>query len=170
VRDRRARRRLVQPRVAEAELTLAMDLPPAPLLLVGDERKLVQILLNLLSNAYKFTPPGGRIDCSLSVDATGIHFVVADTGIGIPAQHLDLVTQPFMQVDSSLSRRHQGTGLGLALVKAMAELHGGSLRLASVMGAGTTATVTLPLARLAGVAASPPSLAGSNEAQSAAFS
>jgi signal transduction histidine kinase len=113
-----------------------------------DERKLMQMLLNLLSNAYKFTTPGGRIDIGLSVDAAGIRFVVSDDGIGIPAEELDRVVQPFAQVDSSLSRRHDGTGLGLALVKAMAELHGGSLRLESAVGKGTTATVTLSLDRL----------------------
>jgi signal transduction histidine kinase len=140
--------RIVQPRIAEATLTLAMHLPPAPVVLRCDERKLMQMLLNLLSNAYKFTSPGGRIDCGLSVDAAGIRFVVSDDGIGIPADELDRVVQPFAQVDSSLSRRHDGTGLGLALVKAMAELHGGSLRLESAVGKGTTATVTLPLDRL----------------------
>jgi signal transduction histidine kinase len=150
--------RLVQPRVSAAGLTLTTRLPPGALLVNCDERKLTQMLLNLLSNAYKFTAPGGSIDCTLAVDAAGIRFVVADNGIGIPAEQLDRVLQPFAQVDSSLSRRQDGTGLGLALVKAMAELHGGSLRLESAMGAGTTAIVTLPIERLAcaGVALPPP--------------
>ncbi|MDB5406676.1 MAG: Hpt sensor hybrid histidine kinase [Rhodospirillales bacterium] len=140
--------RLVQPRVTDAGLTLATKLPGEPVVLRCDERKLMQMLLNLLSNAYKFTLPGGHVECRLTVDAAGIHFSVGDDGIGIPATELDRVLQPFAQVDSSLSRRHDGTGLGLTLVKAMAELHGGSLRLASTVGVGTTATVTLPLDRL----------------------
>jgi signal transduction histidine kinase len=141
--------RLVQPRVSAARLTLTSTLPQDSVLMIGDARKLTQILLNLLSNAYKFTAPGGTIECSLAVDAAGIRFVVADDGIGIPADQLERVLQPFAQVDSSLSRRHEGTGLGLALVKAMAELHGGSLDLASAAGTGTTATVTIPIERLA---------------------
>jgi signal transduction histidine kinase len=93
------------------------------------------MLRNLLSNACKFTPPDGGIECSVFVDAAGITFAVADTGTGISADHLDLVLQSFVQVDGSLSsRRHEGTGLGLTLVKAMAELHGGSLRLATEVG------------------------------------
>jgi signal transduction histidine kinase len=140
--------RLVQPRVDEAGLTLTTKLPADAVIVICDLRKLTQVLLNLLSNAYKFTLPGGTIACALAVDDAGIRFVVADKGIGIPAEQLDRVVQPFAQVDSSLSRRHDGTGLGLALVKAMAELHGGSLRLESAVGAGTTATVTLPLERL----------------------
>jgi signal transduction histidine kinase len=143
--------RLVQPRVGEAKLTLTRRLPTGPVLIFCDGRKLMQMLLNLVSNAYKFTAPGGRIDCTLTVDAGGIRFIVADDGIGIPEEQLDRVLQPFAQVDSSLSRRHDGTGLGLALVKAMAELHGGSLCLESRAGAGTTATVTLPRERLVAV-------------------
>jgi signal transduction histidine kinase len=140
--------RLLRPRIADANLTLTIRTPPDQLSLYGDERMLKQILLNLLSNASKFTLPGGHIECSASVDAAGIAFVVADTGIGIPANQLDRVLQPFVQIESSISRRHEGTGLGLALVKAMAELHGGSLRLESKVEQGTTATVLLPLSRL----------------------
>jgi signal transduction histidine kinase len=140
--------RLIHPRIGEANLLLTVELPPGDLIIIADERLLRQMLLNLLSNACKFTPPGGRIECSVSVDAAGLRFAVADTGIGILAEDLDRVIQPFIQVDSSLSRPHEGTGLGLALVKAMAELHGGSLRLDSKLGCGTTAAVILPLSRL----------------------
>ncbi len=140
--------RFVRPRIAEAQLHLAVNLPPGELILYADERKLKQMLLNLLSNAYKFTPRGGLVACSVIVDAAGIKFAVSDTGIGIPAEQLDRVLQPFVQVSSTLSRQHDGTGLGLTLVKAMAELHGGTLRLESEIGVGTTAAVTLPRARL----------------------
>ena len=140
--------RLVQPRINEARLSLAVKIPPGDLAIYADERVLKQMLLNLLSNACKFTPPDGRIECSVSVDAEGMAFAVKDTGIGIPAEHLARVLRPFVQVDSSLSRRHEGTGLGLALVNIMAELHGGRLSLESKVGSGTTATVILPLGRL----------------------
>ena len=90
----------------------------------------------------------GDLDIAVSLDAAGMTFAVTDTGIGIPAEHLATVLQPFVQVDSSLSRRREGTGLGLALVKVMAELHGGSLRLDSEVGRGTTASVILPHSRV----------------------
>ncbi len=140
--------RLVQPRINDAGLSLALKIPPGDLAIYADERVLKQMLLNLLSNACKFTPPGGRVECSISVDAGGMAFAVTDTGIGIAAEHLARVMRPFVQVDSSLSRRHEGTGLGLALVNVMAELHGGSLRLESEVGVGTTATVILPVGRM----------------------
>jgi signal transduction histidine kinase len=140
--------RLMRPRVDEAKLTLAVHMPPGSLIVYADERLLKQMLLNLFSNACKFTPPQGHIECSISVDAAGMRFAVTDTGIGIPASDLERVTEPFVQVDSSLTRAHVGTGLGLALVRAMAELHGGSLRLDSTMGSGTTAAVILPLSRV----------------------
>jgi signal transduction histidine kinase len=139
--------RLVQPRLSEASLSLAVNLPPGDLIIYADERVLKQMVLNLLSNACKFTPPDGRVECSVSVDAAEMTFAVTDTGIGIPAEHLARVLRPFVQVDSSLSRRHEGTGLGLALVKVMAELHGGCLRLDSKIGSGTTAAVILPIGR-----------------------
>lgn len=140
--------RLIQPRIDEGKLSLSVDILPGTLILCVDERLLKQMLLNLLSNACKFTPPGGHICCSVSCDATGVAFAVTDTGVGIPAEHLERVLEPFIQVDSSLIRRHEGTGLGLPLVKAMAELHGGTLRLASELGSGTTATLILPLNRV----------------------
>ncbi|HEX3498015.1 MAG TPA: ATP-binding protein, partial [Stellaceae bacterium] len=130
--------RLVRPRITEANLRLIVTLPPAELVIYADARKLKQMLLNLLSNAYKFTPSGGRIECKVTIDEAEIIFAVTDSGIGIPAVELDRVLQPFAQVDSSMSREHDGTGLGLALVKAMAELHGGRLLLESEEGIGTT--------------------------------
>jgi signal transduction histidine kinase len=139
--------RLIQPRVDEGKLSLTVKMPPGDLILYADERLLRQMLLNLLSNACKFTPHGGHIDCSISVDAAGMMFAVTDTGIGIPPTDLERVLEPFAQIDSSLSRGQQGSGLGLAIVKVMAELHGGCLRLASEMGSGTIASLILPLSR-----------------------
>jgi signal transduction histidine kinase len=83
---------------------------------------------------------------------------VSDTGIGIPPEHLERVLKPFVQVESSMSRRHEGTGLGLALVKVMAELHGGSLRLDSEVDKGTTVVVTLPVHRVRRIDAGVPEL------------
>jgi signal transduction histidine kinase len=139
---------LMQQRMDEARLSFAVTVPPGDVGIYADERKLKQMLLNLLSNAYRFTPPGGRIGCRLAVASEGIVFAVSDTGIGIAAEHLDRVLKPFVQVEASYRRMHEGTGLGLALVKAMAELHGGHLRLDSTPHVGTTAFVILPLARL----------------------
>jgi signal transduction histidine kinase len=130
-------------------LASSVALPPNLPGLRGDERKATQILLNLVSNAIKFTPPGGKIEISAEADpAKGLSLVVADTGIGIPADALNRVIEPFEQVDSSLSRRHQGTGLGLPLVKAMIELHGGTFELISTVDVGTTAIVRFPPERL----------------------
>jgi signal transduction histidine kinase len=121
------------------------DLPP----ISGDERKTKQVMLNLVTNAVKFTPPGGRITISAQFDPQdGLAVTVADTGIGIPEADLDRVLKPFEQVDSSLSRQHQGTGLGLPLVKAIMEMHGGRLRLTSELGAGTKVTVIFPAERV----------------------
>jgi signal transduction histidine kinase len=141
--------RLLRQRAAAGQLTLVVNVPADLPLLHADERKLKQVLLNLLANAIKFTKPGGRVALTVTVTSAGIDFAVEDSGIGIPADYLDRVLLPFVQVDNSLSRPHQGTGLGLPLVKAIAELHGGWLRLESKEGVGTTASVLLPAERLA---------------------
>jgi two-component system cell cycle sensor histidine kinase PleC len=114
-----------------------------------DERKLKQALLNLLSNALKFTPRGGTVtlDTLRAPDGT-FGFVVRDTGIGIAAEAIDLVLSPFGQVESAFSRRHHGTGLGLPLARSMIELHGGRLSLASELGIGTVVTLWLPSERV----------------------
>jgi signal transduction histidine kinase len=121
------------------------DLPP----LRADERKTKQVLVNLIGNALKFTPRGGLIEVSGRLDKqAGLTITVADTGIGIAPEDLERVFEPFAQVDNSLSRRHQGTGLGLPLVKAIMGLHGGTLDLKSEVGVGTTATVVFPRERV----------------------
>lgn len=117
--------------------------------LVADSRRVKQILVNLLSNAVKFTPAGGRI--SLTVDAdhdrNSIDFIVADTGSGIALERQRKLFRPFVQIDSRLSREYGGTGLGLALVKQLTDLHGGSVSLVSEPGSGSRFTVSLPLRR-----------------------
>jgi PAS domain S-box-containing protein len=140
---------LLRERVANAELTLKTELPDALLLLRADERKLKQILMNLLSNAVKFTPPGGEILVHARVEGErGVVIEVADNGIGIAPEDIERALSPFGQVDSRLSRRYEGTGLGLPLARALAELHGGTLTLESALGRGTIVRITLPADRL----------------------
>lgn len=151
--------RLVRPRADSGRLSLTATLDPQAILLRADARMLKQMLLNLLANAVKFTPVGGRIEVTASVRAeTGLKLAVRDTGCGIAAEHLPLVTRPFFQVDSTLARRHEGTGLGLALVEAMMAKHGGALRLDSRPGQGTTAILEFPPERLLPAPAAAPDL------------
>lgn len=111
----------------------------------GDERLILQSCLNLLSNAVKFTPEGGRVTLKVSAFETGsVVISVEDTGIGIAPENIEKVMQPFGQVESVQSRRHQGTGLGLPLVKSFIELHGGTFELQSELGRGTTAIAIFP--------------------------
>ena len=124
---------------------IAEDLPP----LRADARKLKQILLNLLSNAVKFTPEGGTVTTRVWCRRDdGYVFQIADTGIGIAPDDIARVLAPFGQVDGTLARRFEGTGLGLSLTKSLVELHGGSFDLQSEPGAGTTVTVRLPAERI----------------------
>jgi signal transduction histidine kinase len=114
----------------------------------GDQKLFRQILLNLYSNALKFTGRGGRIHTEIDPHADGsLALRITDTGIGIAAEDLDRVLQPFVQVENHLQRKYDGTGLGLPLVKAMVDLHEGSFELESRLGAGTTAIIRLPARR-----------------------
>ena len=102
-----------------------------------------------MSNAVKFTGPGGRVTVETELAPDGQATIrVSDTGIGIKAQDLRRIMQPFQQVDGSSARRHEGTGLGLSLAKAMTELHGGTLDLQSEFGAGTVVTLVFPKERV----------------------
>jgi signal transduction histidine kinase len=121
----------------------------APCALVGDDRKFKQIVINLLSNALKFTPRGGTVRVEADAHADhGLIVRVIDTGIGIAAEDIPRVMSPFMQVDGSLAREFEGTGLGLSITKALVELHDGTLDIDSEVGKGTTVTVSLPASRL----------------------
>ena len=141
-------RHLIRTRVGEAGLSESVELPASFPLLRADERKTKQVLLNLVINAIKFTPPGGRIAITGDFDPqTGVTVTVSDTGIGIAAKDLARVLQPFEQVDSTFSRAQQGTGLGLPLVKAIMELHSGNMELRSEVGVGTRVSVTFPPGR-----------------------
>ena len=135
-------------------LTFELDDPQAQI--VADSRRLKQILVNLLSNAVKFTSEGGHVflEVTTEVEAGIIRFTVRDTGIGIAPEDLARLFLPFAQLDSSLTRQHEGTGLGLALVRRLAEMHGGGVSVESEVGQGSTFTVALPQGALPGLAAS----------------
>ena len=141
--------RVVETRAQRAEIKLEMNLPEALPQLKADETRLKQIVLNLLSNAVKFTPPGGTVRLSIKSNQTeGCHIVVEDTGIGIAPQDIRLALSAFGQIESDLSRRYEGTGLGLTLAKSFVEMHGGTLLIESEPKVGTKVTVVLPAERV----------------------
>jgi len=132
-----------------AEISLAMEIPDDLPPIRADERRLQQVLNHLLSNAVKFTAAGGTVTAGASlVSGGGLLLFVRDTGIGIPEADLDRVFEPFTQLDSSLSRRFEGTGLGLYVSRALVAGHGGELALRSEPGKGTVAEIRLPADRL----------------------
>jgi two-component system cell cycle sensor histidine kinase PleC len=137
--------RLVVVRAETRGLRLDLEVSTPPPALVADERAVKQIAFNLLSNAIKFTQPGGTIKVRAEPDPDGgAAIIVADTGCGIPADQIARVMRPFEQRHNTYAGGAGGTGLGLALVQALAELHGGEVALESAVGIGTTVTVRLP--------------------------
>lgn len=115
----------------------------------ADPRAVKQVLLNLMTNAIKFTPEGGAVSCEVTPNSAGLIIRISDTGIGIAQEDIDRLAKPFEQIDSQHSRQHEGTGLGLALSKSLVELHGGNFRIESKLGEGTTVIFTLPNTPLA---------------------
>jgi PAS domain S-box-containing protein len=141
--------RTVEPQAHTAGVHLQVDLAGDLPRLIADERRLRQILVNLLSNAAKFTPAGGRVVVRAQVNARGeLAIAVADTGIGMNPQEITTALAPFGQVDNRLSRKFEGTGLGLPITQRLLELHQGRLEIASSAGGGTTVTATFPATRL----------------------
>ena len=136
--------RIVHEKARDANLTLTMRIGEHLPSIAADTVRLRQILLNLLSNAIKFTPAGGTIAVSVNRHAEGVAIVVRDSGTGMTRDDIPRALQPFVQVDTSLARRHGGTGLGLPLTKIFVELHGGRLEIDSEIDVGTTVTVVLP--------------------------
>ncbi|GAC1650767.1 MAG: hypothetical protein NVS4B3_10090 [Gemmatimonadaceae bacterium] len=137
--------------VARKELTLDIDLPRALPSVYADREKIAHVLGNLLGNAIDFTPAGGRIwvaarSCGQGV-TTELEVEVGDTGIGIAAEHHDLVFREFAQVDASTSRTHHGTGLGLTIARRLVELHGGRIWVESALGAGSQFRFRIPYER-----------------------
>jgi signal transduction histidine kinase len=144
---------LMRERAKRGGITLREEVPAEPLLVDADPRAVKQILLNLLSNAVKFTPEGGRVTTRVVSSGHRIALSVEDTGVGIPADQLYRLGNPFVQLRNNAGSTHEGTGLGLALVRSLAEMHGGQLRIDSVEGHGTTVTVELPVECKASLAA-----------------
>ena len=135
---------------AEAKgVTLVADFGPLPEQVLGDSTRLQQVVWNLLTNAVKFTPEGGRVELRMEGDADNVRIRVSDTGKGIEPEFLPFVFDRFRQADSSSARRYGGLGLGLSIVKHLVELHGGTITAASEgVGRGATFTVTLPRRQL----------------------
>jgi PAS domain S-box-containing protein len=148
---------LVKRQAINKQIQIETHLPAATDRISLDERRMRQVLINLLNNAVKFTAPGGLVKLSVWEESISpdrgeeycLCFAVSDTGIGISSADLSKLFQPFVQIDSSLSRKYQGTGLGLVLVKQIVELHGGEITVDSEVGKGSCFTVRLPQARSA---------------------
>ena len=152
--------RLVREIAEKKRQIVSFSVSPAGMVVRGDARRITQILVNLLSNAVKFTPVEGELGLSVSSDPMRqvVRFSVWDKGIGIAEEDLSKLFKPFVQLDSSLARKYEGTGLGLSLTARLAELHGGSVEVESVPGEGSRFTVVLPrlaVEELAGDPAAP---------------
>jgi signal transduction histidine kinase len=136
---------LVRERALRRGIALERSLDPRVGEISGDERKIKQVLLNLLSNAVKFTPEGGRVEVrAVTADGT-VEISVADTGVGIAAEDHEAVFEEFRQVGTDYARKHEGTGLGLALARRFVELHGGRIWVKSQLGHGSTFTFAIPV-------------------------
>ena len=133
--------RIYAPLAFEAGIKIDVNLLHVPKL-VGDRRALKQVMGNLISNAIKFTPKGGRVGLSALADGATVTLRVSDTGIGIPDEHLPRLGEPFVQVEGQVSKRYKGSGLGLALAKSLTELQNGKLMVESRLGVGTVVSVT----------------------------
>jgi len=141
--------RIMLPRAQAAQVGLRTDIPADLPFIKGDQRLLRQILINLVSNAVKFSPPGTDVAVSARIsNDNSLVIEIADHGAGIPEDKLRYVMEPFGQVGDPRSYKGQGTGLGLPLAKAMVELHDGHISLSSREGMGTTVTMSFPAFRV----------------------
>jgi len=138
---------LMAERARDRAVALVEDMQNAQLWVDADHRALKQILLNLLSNAIKFTPRDGTVTVGARYAQDRLVLWVQDTGVGIPPDQLSRLGNPFVQIRSSAGASHEGTGLGLALVRALVELHRGTLKIESTPGRGTTVSVIMPIAQ-----------------------
>ena len=135
--------RIVRGRAEDNRLKLIYEPEDLPEI-EADTRYVKQVLLNLLTNAIKFTPEGGKVSVDTTYNSAGLIIKITDSGIGIAKEDINRLAKPFEQIESEHSRQHEGTGLGLALSKAMVELHGGNFLIESEVNQGTTVTFTLP--------------------------
>ncbi|HEY9835792.1 MAG TPA: HAMP domain-containing sensor histidine kinase, partial [Vampirovibrionales bacterium] len=135
----------VQPAADAKKISICAAFTPEVTLVAGDPVRLQQVVWNLLSNAIKFTPMGGRVDVVLQGDRTRAQIIVRDTGSGIAPEFLPYLFERFRQADSAITRSHGGLGMGLAIVRHLVELHGGTIAAESPgLGQGATFIVTLP--------------------------
>jgi signal transduction histidine kinase len=134
----------LSPQAGKAGIQLVASVPDVPIQVPMDPDRIEQVISNLVGNALKFTPAGGRVTVSLKIQPNEATVEVADTGIGIPADKLPHIFDKFYQVDGTLTRSREGAGLGLAIARAIAESHGGTLTAESVVGQGSTFRLTLP--------------------------
>ena len=139
---------MVRQKALQHGIALSLEIEEESDTLVADERKVKQIIFNLLSNAVKFTPDGGRVGVEAHREGEWAAVTVWDTGIGIAPEDQKRLFQAFQQIDGSLNRQYEGTGLGLALTKRLVELHGGDIRVVSAPGEGSCFTFTLPLQKV----------------------
>lgn len=140
---------LVQPLAAKKEIIINVSRDPELQTMFADKAKIKQVLYNLLGNAIKFTHRGGCVIIRTNINGNMAQISVIDTGIGIPPQDMNKLFRPFTQLDSSVARRYEGTGLGLALVKELIELHGGHIWVESEVGKGSNFTFEIPLKKAA---------------------
>jgi signal transduction histidine kinase len=136
---------LVKERAQRHGLQLSLEVGANLSTIQADERKFKQIMLNLLSNAVKFTPEGGSVKVLATLEGTSLQVAVKDTGVGIAPEDQQAIFEEFRQVGRDYTRKAEGTGLGLALTKRFVELHGGTVRVESAVGIGSTFTITLPV-------------------------
>jgi two-component system, cell cycle sensor histidine kinase DivJ len=138
--------RFVRQPAERAGVALRIAIAPGARTIFADKRAIKQILVNLLSNGVKFTPRGGEVRIQAALDTRGVEIAISDSGVGITARDLERLGRPFEQVEGEHVRSKEGTGLGLALVKALASMHGGEAAIESSVGVGTTVRVRLPYA------------------------
>ena len=147
IADRTAR--LFAANLSTAQVNLTIDIPAELPALRADPMRIGQVLINLVSNAIKFTPPGGLITIDATAGPDGVAFRVTDTGCGMSAADAERALEPFVQIANPLNEVRGGTGLGLSICRELVSLHGGSLTIESAKGAGTSVTVRLPADRVA---------------------
>lgn len=136
---------VVQAQATKKRIQLGLQLPADLLDLMVDERRIQQVLTELLTNAIKFTLPGGRVTCNVTLlSPNSMRIVIIDTGIGIAAENISKLFHNFIQIDNSLNRAYEGMGIGLALVKQIVESHGGKIELRSELGVGSCVSIDLP--------------------------
>lgn len=135
---------MMEGRALDSNVKITVNIENEDRTIIADRRAIMQVALNLLSNAVKFTEPGGHVEIECIEREDYLSLKIHDTGIGIPANKLKNITQPFEQAANHYTRKHDGTGLGLAITKDLVVLHGGSLHIDSTVGVGTSVTVRLP--------------------------